>query len=58
LQTPIDDLGKGSRDLILFHYFVVWRGRTDVDQITPIIMKWAENVENHSDYNHPDVNMR
>jgi hypothetical protein len=43
---------------MLVPYFVVRRGRTDVDQITPIIMKWAENVENYSDHNHPDLNIR
>jgi hypothetical protein len=37
---------------------MVRRGRTDVDRITPIITKWAENVENYSEYNHPDVNTR
>ena len=30
LQTPIDDFRKRSRDLILFPYFVVGRGRTEL----------------------------
>jgi hypothetical protein len=42
LQTPIDDFRKRSRDLILVPYLVVRRGMTDVDQITQIIMKWAD----------------
>jgi hypothetical protein len=42
LQTPIDDFRKRSRDLILVPYLVVRRGMTDVDQITQIIMQWAD----------------
>lgn len=42
LQTPIGDFRKRSRDLILVPYLVVRRGMTDVDQITQIVMKWAD----------------
>jgi hypothetical protein len=42
LQTPVADFRKRSRDLVLIPYLVVRRGMTDVDQITQIIMKWAD----------------
>ena len=42
LQTPIADFRKRSRDLILVPYLVVRRGMTDVDQISRIVMKWAD----------------
>jgi hypothetical protein len=42
LQTPIEDFRKRSPDLILVPYLVVRRGMTDVEQITQIIMIWAD----------------
>lgn len=42
LLTPIADYRKHARDLILVPYLVVRRGMTDVDQITQIVMKWAD----------------
>jgi hypothetical protein len=42
LQTPIDDYRKHARDLILLPYLVVRGGMTDENQISDIIMQWAE----------------
>jgi len=41
-QIPIPDYRKHTRDLILVPYLVLQRGMTDVDQITEIIMQWAD----------------
>jgi hypothetical protein len=42
LQTPIDDYRHNGRNLILVPYLVVRRGITDVDNVTKIVMNWAD----------------
>lgn len=42
LQIPIDDYRKRARDLILVPYLVVRRGLTNADQISDIVMEWAD----------------
>lgn len=42
LQTPIGDFRKRSRDLILVPYLIIRRGMSDIDQITEIVMKFAD----------------
>lgn len=42
LQTPIDDYRYHSRNLILVPYLVLTRGITDVDEVTEIVMEWAD----------------
>jgi hypothetical protein len=42
LQTPIDDYSKHARDLILVPYLVVRKGMTEVEQVSDIVVHWAD----------------
>jgi hypothetical protein len=42
LQTPIDDNRKHVRDLILVPYLLLVKGVTDHNQISSIVMQWAD----------------
>jgi hypothetical protein len=42
LQTPIEDYRKHARDLIIIPYLVVSRGLADKDQISDVVMHWAD----------------
>jgi hypothetical protein len=42
LQTPIEDYRKRARDLIIVPYLVVRKGMTDPQQISDIVMQWAD----------------
>ncbi|MDQ3970014.1 MAG: hypothetical protein M3275_16650 [Thermoproteota archaeon] len=41
-QLPIKDYRKRARDLILVPYLIVRRGIEDEDQVTNIVMQWAD----------------
>lgn len=42
LETPIEDYRKRARDLIIIPYLVVRRGMADENQISDIVMQWAD----------------